>query len=177
MYLLRIFRCVESSAFLVICQCLTIHILIKVELFTQPSQFPDLVENPDDTCPIRGRCPAKPLRFYLLSNVPLDRPSHDRFVFTFQLTRPVSCALYTTFSNASPHYSPMLHNAFVALGLDFLDEPFNDLKTRQICAITAKSFIEGECRKPNLSVVHALSVLASFHGSLGDKHSSICTLV
>ena len=69
----------------------------------------------------------------------------------------------------TPHYSPMLHNALLSLALAFLDEPFIDLKTRQIYASTAKSFIEAECRKPNLSVVQALSVLASFHSSQGDQ--------
>jgi hypothetical protein len=63
----------------------------------------------------------------------------------------------------------MLHNAIVALALAFLDEPFRDIKTRRFYAIAAKSFIEDECRKPNLSVVHALSVLASFHSSQGDQ--------
>ena len=63
----------------------------------------------------------------------------------------------------------MLHNALVALALAFSDEPFNDVNTRQIYANTAKSFIEGEFRKPNLSVVHALSVLASYHNSIGDQ--------
>ena len=63
----------------------------------------------------------------------------------------------------------MLHNSLVALALAFADEPFNEIKTRQIYAITAKSFIETECRKPNLSVVHALSVLASYHSSQGDQ--------
>jgi Fungal specific transcription factor domain len=69
----------------------------------------------------------------------------------------------------TPHYSPMLHNALVALALAFADEPFNDIKTRQIYASAAKSFIEDECRKPNLSVVHALSVLSSYHSSQGDQ--------
>ena len=69
----------------------------------------------------------------------------------------------------TPHYSPMLHNALVALALGFADEPLNDFKTRQIYASLAKSFIEDECRKPNLSVVHALSILASFHSSQGDQ--------
>jgi len=70
----------------------------------------------------------------------------------------------------TPHYSPMLHNALVALALAFLDDPkFTDLKSRQYFANTAKSFIEAECQKPNLSVVHALSVLSSFHSSQGDQ--------
>ena len=63
----------------------------------------------------------------------------------------------------------MLHNALVALALAFLDEPFRDLKIRERYADTAKSFIEAECRKPNLSGVHAFSVLASFHSSKGDQ--------
>ena len=67
------------------------------------------------------------------------------------------------------HYSPMLHNALVALALSFSDEPFNDFKTKQIYASTAKSFIEDECRKPNLSIVQALSILASYHSSQGDQ--------
>lgn len=69
----------------------------------------------------------------------------------------------------TPHYSPMLHNALVALALAFLDEPFRDLKMRMQYASHAKGFIEDECRKPNLSVVQALSVLASFHSSKGDQ--------
>lgn len=70
----------------------------------------------------------------------------------------------------TPHYSPMLHNALVALALAFLDEPeLRDLKARQYFANTAKSFIEAECEKPNISVVHALSILASYHSSQGDQ--------
>jgi hypothetical protein len=64
----------------------------------------------------------------------------------------------------------MLHNSLVALALAFLDEPeLRDLKARQYFANTAKSFLEAECEKPNLSVVHALSILASFHSSQGDQ--------
>ena len=63
----------------------------------------------------------------------------------------------------------MLHNALVALALAFADEPFRDFEIRRFYADHAKSFIETECRIPNLSVVHALSVLASFHSSQGDQ--------
>lgn len=70
----------------------------------------------------------------------------------------------------TPHYSPMLHNALVALGLAFLDDPnLRDLKSRQYFANKAKSYVETECAKPNLSVVNALSILASFHSSQGDQ--------
>ena len=188
------------------------HILIKVEPFTQPSRFPALAENPDDTYVLlvdgvqsNHYNPTLDWSRHLPSSVPLDRPSHDKFVFSFQLTTPPRVhylfhraldLLFKFFTSwclrivpalflrdmyralcippsqtppKTPHYSPMLHNALISLALAFLDEPFRDLKTRQIYASTAKSFIEAECRKPNLSVVHALSVLASFHSSQGDQ--------
>jgi hypothetical protein len=73
-------------------------------------------------------------------------------------------------SPKTPHYSPMLHNALVALGLAFVDDQkLRDLKSRQYFANKAKSYIESECSKPNLSVVNALSILASFHSSKGDQ--------
>ena len=70
----------------------------------------------------------------------------------------------------TPHYSPMLHNALVALALAFLDDPrLRDFKTRQYFAERAKSFLEAECREPNISVVQALSLVGSFHSSQGDQ--------
>lgn len=64
----------------------------------------------------------------------------------------------------------MLHNALMALGLALLDEPrFKDLETRKCYANTAKRLIEAECQKPDLSVVHALSILGSFHSSQGEQ--------
>jgi Fungal specific transcription factor domain len=183
-------------------------LLIKVEPFTQPSRFPAL---PDDTyvllvdgVPSSSYNPAFDWSRHLAPNVPLDRPTHDKFVLTLQLTSPITYdmfhraldLLFKFFSSwclriipdlflrdmyrslnvpptqtppKTPHYSPMLHNALVALALAFSDGPFKELKTRQYYATHAKSFIEDECRKPNLSVVHALSVLASFHSSQGDQ--------
>jgi Fungal specific transcription factor domain len=68
------------------------------------------------------------------------------------------------------HYSPMLHNALLALAMAFSDDPrICDLNSRQYFARKAKSYIEAECQSPNISVVHALSFLASFHSSLGDQ--------
>ncbi|KAF8961449.1 hypothetical protein BDZ97DRAFT_1829377, partial [Flammula alnicola] len=115
---------------------------------------------------------------HLPDAVPLDRRSHDKALdllfkfFTSWCLRVVPALFLRDMYRAlsTPHYSPMLHNALVALGLAFLDEHrFRDLKARQYFANTAKSFIEAECRKPNLSVVHALSILASFHSSQGDQ--------
>jgi hypothetical protein len=70
----------------------------------------------------------------------------------------------------TPHYSPMLHNALLALGLAFLDDPkLRDLKCRQYFAKKAQNFLEMECNAPNLSVVNALSILSSFHHSNGNQ--------
>lgn len=67
------------------------------------------------------------------------------------------------------HYSPMLHNALVAVAMAFSDDPrICDLRSRQYFATKARSYIESECQSPNISVVHALSILASFHCSLGE---------
>ena len=64
----------------------------------------------------------------------------------------------------------MLHNALVALGTAFLDDPnIRDFKSRQCFAEAAKRYMEVECQKPQLSVVHALDILASFHSSQGDQ--------
>ena len=70
----------------------------------------------------------------------------------------------------TPHYSPMLHNALVALALAFVDDArFRDFKTRQYFADKAKSYLEAECQRPNISVVQALSFIGSFHSSQGDQ--------
>jgi len=70
----------------------------------------------------------------------------------------------------TPHYSPMLHNALVALGTAFLDDPnLRDFKSRRCFVDAAKHYLEVECQKPQLSVVHALDFLAGFHASQGDQ--------
>lgn len=70
----------------------------------------------------------------------------------------------------TPHYSPMLHNALMSLATAFSDHPrIRDLNSRQYFARKAKDYIESECQRPNISVVHALSILASFHSSQGDQ--------
>ena len=64
----------------------------------------------------------------------------------------------------------MLHNALLALGTAFLDDPnIRDFKSRRCFADAAKSHLEVECQKPQLSVVHALDILAGFHASQGDQ--------
>jgi Fungal specific transcription factor domain len=68
------------------------------------------------------------------------------------------------------HYSPMLHNALVALAMAFSDDPqIRDLKSRRLFLDQAKSYIDTECQSPNISVVHALSTIGSFHSSMGEQ--------
>jgi hypothetical protein len=64
----------------------------------------------------------------------------------------------------------MLHNALIALAMAFSDDPqIRDLESRQQFARKAKSYIEAECQRPNISVVHALSIIGSFHSCQGDQ--------
>jgi hypothetical protein len=70
----------------------------------------------------------------------------------------------------TPHYSPMLHNALLALAMTFSDDPhIRDLNSRQFFARKAKSYWEAECQQPSISLMHALSILSSFHIALDDK--------
>ncbi|PPQ76231.1 hypothetical protein CVT26_008583 [Gymnopilus dilepis] len=166
----------------------------QVEPPTQPSRFPALAANPDATYVLLvdgvSEDNGNP-GFDWSRNLPkiadLDRKSHDRALdllfkfFTSWCLRIVPALFLRDMYRAlsvppgypppkTPHYSPMLHNALVALGLAFLDDyKYRDLRVRQYFANTAKSWIEAECQKPNLSVVNALGVLASFHSSQGDQ--------
>ena len=92
----------------VIRQCLTVYILIKVEPFTQPSRFPAVAENPYETYVLMvdgaQQSHFNPSldwsRHLPSSNVPLDRPTHDRFVLIFQLTSSIFityCTGHSTF--------------------------------------------------------------------------------
>lgn len=73
-------------------------------------------------------------------------------------------------SHSSPlktaHYSPMLHNALLAVATAFSDNPvIKAPATRQRYADKAKSFLENECELPKLSAMTALSILANYYSS------------
>ncbi|KAG5653175.1 hypothetical protein H0H81_001892 [Sphagnurus paluster] len=124
---------------------------------------------------------------YLPTSVPLDRTEHDKLLdllFKFFMSwclrivpdlflRDMYQTLSAPRSQQPPktaHYSPMLHNALIAVATAFSDDPrIRDLKSRQAFATVAKSYIEAECQQPNISVVHALSVLGSYHSGLGEQ--------
>ncbi|KAF7313069.1 hypothetical protein MKEN_00992200 [Mycena kentingensis (nom. inval.)] len=68
------------------------------------------------------------------------------------------------------HYSPMLHNALLALGCAYSDDPrVRDITARRAIAAHAKSFIEAEVARPDISVVHALAMTGSFHSCAGEQ--------
>ncbi|GLB39659.1 putative fungal specific transcription factor [Lyophyllum shimeji] len=124
---------------------------------------------------------------YLPASVPLDRKEHDKLLdllFKFFMSwclrivpdlflRDMHQSLSTPRSQTPPktaHYSPMLHNALIAVATAFSDDPrIRDIKSRQAFAANAKSYIESECQQPNISVMHALSVLGSYHSGLGEQ--------
>ncbi|KIY69004.1 hypothetical protein CYLTODRAFT_421134 [Cylindrobasidium torrendii FP15055 ss-10] len=69
------------------------------------------------------------------------------------------------------HYSPMLHNALIALATAFSDDPIiRDTTHRRMFADRAKSYIDQECAHPSICVVQALNLLGSFHCSNGEQN-------
>ncbi|KAJ7747455.1 hypothetical protein DFH07DRAFT_1062746 [Mycena maculata] len=158
------------------------------------SQFPEIVQNPAasyilmiDGVDGTHLNPDVDWSRYLPSQVPLDRREHDRVLdlcfkfFTMWCMRVVPALFlrdmhrYLSIPRSSvppktPHYSPMLHNALIALAAAFSNDPrISALESRQHFAAAAKNYIEDECQRPNISVVHALSIIGSFHSSQGDQ--------
>jgi len=71
----------------------------------------------------------------------------------------------------TPHYSPMLHNAILAIALGLSEHPYLRLSsTRAIFSAQAKSFIEEEGMTPSVATVQAFAHIASYH-SLGAEHN------
>jgi hypothetical protein len=67
------------------------------------------------------------------------------------------------------HYSPMLHNALLALATAFSDNSrLRNIKSRLIFLEKAKSYIDTECITPNISVVHGLAMIGNFYCSMGQ---------
>ena len=90
------------------------------------------------------------------------------------LSTPLSSTSSSSTSASSAikttHYSPMLHNALISVATAFSDDPrVRDLRARQAFAKEAKGYLETECQMPTISVVHALSMLGSFHSGIGEQ--------
>ncbi|KAJ7507135.1 hypothetical protein B0H11DRAFT_2318641 [Mycena galericulata] len=70
----------------------------------------------------------------------------------------------------TPHYSPMLHNALLAVSAVFSDDPhIRDPKTRHFFATTAKSHFDSECQKPGITLVQSLGLLGTYYADKGDR--------
>ena len=68
----------------------------------------------------------------------------------------------------TPNYSPMLHNAALALAMALSDDPaLRDSRHRFV--EKAKGYMDAECAKPAISTVNAFSLLASYYSSMGDQ--------
>jgi hypothetical protein len=67
------------------------------------------------------------------------------------------------------HYSPMLHNALLALGSPFSDNSgLRDTSSKQAFVNKAKSHFETERKTPGVSLLKALSILGIYHWSQGE---------
>ncbi|TBU44341.1 hypothetical protein BD309DRAFT_1080110 [Dichomitus squalens] len=124
---------------------------------------------------------------YLPPEVPLSRQEHDRLLeilckfnmcwglriipelFLRDMHRALSVPP-TPQPPRSAHYSPMLHNAALALACSYSDDPvLKDIRSRRLFATRAKKYIEGECQKPTIALVTALGTLALFHSVCGEQ--------
>ncbi|KAF7343396.1 Zn(2)-C6 fungal-type domain-containing protein [Mycena venus] len=160
----------------------------------QVSRTPEFVQNPNafyvlqlDGVDISQTHPDIDWSRYLPPAVALERREHDKILdlsfkfFTMFACRVVPSLFFRDMYRAlsvprsnkpprTPHYSPMLHNAILSVNTLFSDDPYlRDRKTRQIFANTAKALLEGECRKPDISLVHGLAFIGTFHADLGER--------
>lgn len=125
-------------------------------------------------------------RKYLPPNIALTEEEHDLAVDRFfryyaswgQRTHPVlfredmHVALYSSPPvPKTPHYSPMLHNAILAIALCFSDNPYLRLgETRNRFAAEAKNCVEQEGTSPTVATVQALLHLASYHSTAAEHN-------
>ncbi|KAJ6625099.1 hypothetical protein B0H10DRAFT_654938 [Mycena sp. CBHHK59/15] len=123
---------------------------------------------------------------YLPLEVPLNRKEHDRILdlsfkfFTMLFLRIVPTLFLRDMHRAlsappshrppkTPFYSPMLHNALLAVATIYSDDPhIRDPKSRRYFAVAAKNCLEAESHKPNVSLVHALAFLGTYYSDEGD---------
>ncbi|KAJ7159997.1 fungal-specific transcription factor domain-containing protein [Mycena crocata] len=124
---------------------------------------------------------------HLPPEVALDRCEHDKildlsfkFLTSFSLRivpslflRDMHRALRGPRSQLpprTPHYSPMLHNALLAVSAIYSDNPYlRAPKTRQYFVNVALDRLQADCRKPDLSLVQSFAFLGTYYVDLGDR--------
>ncbi|KAJ7291289.1 fungal-specific transcription factor domain-containing protein, partial [Mycena rebaudengoi] len=137
---------------------------------------------------------------HLPPGIPLDRKEHDKIldlffkfysmsnfrVMPFLFLRDMHRALSVPVSQRppkTPNYSPMLHNAILALASAFSDDPrIQDTRTKRSFMVAARDRLESECQKPDVSLVHSLGFMGTFHAEqgtpiLGDCHHGMSARV
>ncbi|WVR06186.1 hypothetical protein IAU60_003216 [Kwoniella sp. DSM 27419] len=115
---------------------------------------------------------------YLPQNVYMTEQQHDqaldrffRFYACWVFRRDMATALHGDGQTKTTSYSPMLHNAILAIALGFSDEPYlRAPETRKLFATKAKDSIDQEGMKPSVATVQAFAHLASYH-SLSGEHN------
>ncbi|KAJ6588309.1 hypothetical protein B0H19DRAFT_203041 [Mycena capillaripes] len=158
------------------------------------ARIPKVVENPDtayvlqvDGVDISQSHPDIDWSRHLPPEVPMDRKQHDKIldlsfkffamwafrVIPWFFLRDMYRALRIPRSEPPPrtvYYSPMLHNAVLSISASFSDHPhLRDPKTRHYFAIAAKSYLEAECKKPDISLMHSLAFIGTYFADLGDR--------
>ncbi|KAJ7367181.1 fungal-specific transcription factor domain-containing protein [Mycena albidolilacea] len=120
---------------------------------------------------------------HLPPEVAIERREHDQILdlsFKFHTMFPIIPSLflrdmYRALSvpwseepPTTPHYSPMLHNAILAISAVFSDNRYlREPRTRLSFVQTAQACFD--FKKPNPSMVHALALIASFYTDSGER--------
>ncbi|KAJ7253019.1 fungal-specific transcription factor domain-containing protein [Mycena haematopus] len=161
---------------------------------TEVSRIPEVLPNPDatyvlqlDGVDISQTHPNIDWSRYLPPEIALDRREHDKILdlsfkfFTMWCLRIVPSfflrdmyrVLSVPRSEKPPrtsHYSPLLHNAILCVNAVFSDDPYlRDRKTRLLFFRAAQALIEVEISKPDISLVHGLAFMGTFHADLGER--------
>lgn len=69
----------------------------------------------------------------------------------------------------TPNYSPMLHNAILSIASIFADDPgIRNPNSRRHFITAASSHLAAECLAPELSLVHALVLMAIYYANEGE---------
>ncbi|KAF8184156.1 hypothetical protein K438DRAFT_1598856 [Mycena galopus ATCC 62051] len=154
------------------------------------SRIPEAAENPNasyvlqvDGMDVSQSHPDIDWSRHLPPQVTMNRREHDEIMalgLKYQMMFPIIPSLflrdmYRALSiprsekpPPTPHYSPMLHNAVLSVSAAYSDsQHLRDPKTRRYFVQTAQACFD--FKKPNPSMVHALSFIAAFYTECGDR--------
>ncbi|KAF8132175.1 hypothetical protein K438DRAFT_829927 [Mycena galopus ATCC 62051] len=154
---------------------------------SQVSKFPEVFWDPTASYVLQvdGISQSQPVDWsrYLPPEVVMDRREHDNILdklFKFHTMFPVVPSLFmrdmyralsvprSEESPLTPYYSPMLHNAVLSVSAVFSDNQYlRDQNTRLYFVQRAQAYFD--FKKPDPSMVNALTFIASFYTDCGDR--------